>query len=239
MFLSRRKSPYAQLEKVIGYRFRKTNLIEMALTHRSYRFEKPEIDVDNQRLEFLGDAVLGHMTAAYLYAKHSGHDEGGLTALRSQVTNGRALAEMAASIQLGSHLRLGRGEEKTGGRGRPAVLADALEALIGAAYIDGGMKGAEAIFKKLVEPEIGRLSSDLWADNPKGCLQDVSQRRFGSAPRYKVLSHRGPAHESEFTVQVLLNGEPAGVGCGGSKREAEAKAAMDALRRLEVKGVRG
>jgi len=229
----RRRSPYRALEKSIGYAFRKRKLLETALTHRSFRFENQDVEADNQRLEFLGDAVLGFLTAAYLYRRFGEYHEGHLTTFRSQTNSGRALAKLARSIDLGEHLRMGKGEERSGGRKRPSTLADAFEAVLGAVYLDGGIRGAEKMFKKLLVPLLKALSEDTWADNPKGKLQELSQRRWKAAPRYEVVKRDGPPHASIFTVAVLIGGKRRGRGRGKNKQDAEARAAADALKKLE------
>jgi len=230
-----RKNPYSGLEKALGYRFRRTLLIEKALLHRSFRFENRGIAADNQRLEFLGDAVLGFVTAAYLYDKFQDEREGFLTSLRSQITSGRALVGVARSIGLGAHIKMGKGEEQSGGRKRPSNLADALEAVIGAAYLDGGMKAVDKIFKRLFIPRLDSFSGDVWEGNPKGKLQEYSQRTWRSSPRYHVIRQEGPSHATIFTVEVLLSNGTTGKGKGGNKQNAEARAAIDALEKLDLR----
>ena len=227
-----RKRPYRQLEKSIGYVFRRQALLEAALTHRSFRFEQTDICVDNQRLEFLGDAVLGFLTAAFLYKKHDMSDEGVLTSLRSQITSGKALSHIARETGLGESVRIGAGEERSGGRERPSLLADTLEAVLGAAYLDGGMKGCRKVFGKLFVPRLEELSGDIWAQNPKGRLQEYSQRCWKKSPVYEVLERSGPAHATLFKVAVSVSDGSQGVGHGQSKQEAEARAAKDLLGKL-------
>jgi ribonuclease-3 len=225
--------PDRELERCMGYRFRDRALLEAALIHRSYRFENPGISVDNQRLEFLGDAVLGMLTAAELYRRFGDKDEGGLTTLRSQLTSGLALGRIARGINLGEYLRVGKGEERSGGRHRLAGLADALEALLGAAYVDGGLRACERIFGKLFAPAFETLDDDLWASNPKGRLQEYCQRRWKSGPRYR-LHREGPAHAAVFTAEAVAGDGLTGTGRGSNKQEAETHAAADLLRRLQA-----
>lgn len=206
--------------------------MEAALTHRSFRFENTGTAVDNQRLEFLGDAVLGFLTAAFVYRKHESRDEGVLTTLRSQTTSGKALSRVARDIGLGEVVLLGAGEERSGGRKRPSVLADALESVIGAAYMDGGIKGAEKIFRKLFVPHLNELSGDIWAQNPKGKLQEYSQRHWKRSPVYRVVERVGPAHSTLFSVEVCLTDGRRGIGHGQSKQDAESSAASDLLRKV-------
>lgn len=223
-------SPYRTLEKRIGYRFKNSDLLEQALTHPSHRFESRG-GFDNQRLEFLGDAVLSLVTAAHLYHQHGDRDEGGLTEWRSRLTSGKALARFARQIDVGSFLKLGRGEEKTGGRQRDTVLADALEAIVGAAYLDGGLKAADKIVTRVILPELPGHQEPVSA-NPKGALQEIIQRRDGVNPRYSVIEEAGPLHSRHFTVEVTWEPGRTARGSASSKRQAEALAAAAALRQI-------
>jgi len=232
----RRKNPYKEIEKNIGYSFRKTSMLETALMHRSFRFENSGITSDNQRMEFLGDAVLGFVMAAHLYEKYDECDEGGLTSFRSQTTNGQVLAELARSVNLGAFIKMGKGEEHSGGRKRASNLADAMESIIGAAYLDGGMKAVLKIFSKLFVPMLGKLSGDVWAGNPKGKLQEYSQKKWKNSPHYRIVSKEGPPHAVLFTVEVELADGSVGMGKGRNKQEAEARAAVDVLSCLEKQG---
>lgn len=223
------RSPYRPLEKKLGYRFSRRRHLETALTHRSFRFESPDVEADNQRLEFLGDAALGLLAGAYLYEKFPDFQEGDLTRVRSQLTNTRTLARIAASIDLGQFLRLGRGEQQSGGQHRSSNLSDCLESVIGAAFIDGGLKAVKKIFHHLFAPEVEAAVRDIWGENPKGALQEVSQRRWKASPRYRTVREEGPAHERTFTVEALINGQVVGTGHGLNKRDAEMEAAQQAL----------
>ncbi|MBA4388599.1 MAG: ribonuclease III [Verrucomicrobia bacterium] len=230
-----RRGPYRDLEDRIGYRFRKRTWIEMALTHKSYRFENEGVLMDNQRLEFLGDALLGFVTAAHLYERFDRMDEGALTAMRSQLTSGKALAHIGAAVQLGAFLKMGKGEEQTGGRKRHSTLADALESVIGAAYLDGGLKAVQKIYAKLFTPTLEGLSGDVWNDNPKGKLQEHAQRNLKTNPRYRVVRRDGPPHATVFSVEVSVGPNSAvGWGAGRSKQEAEVNAARDILAKLDA-----
>ena len=222
-----------KLEKTLGYRFRNRALLKMALTHRSLRFESSAIDVDNQRLEFLGDAVLGFVTAAYLYETRHDKDEGVLTALRSRVTSGKALAALARDIDIGEYLLVGKGEEHSGGRERASNLTDALEAIFGAVYIDGGIRGFDKVFARLFHPLIDELGDDVWDGNPKGRLQEHAQAEWRCSPVYRLISSQGPAHAATFTVEVEMNGRRCGRGEGRSKQEAERLAATVALEAIQ------
>lgn len=221
-----------EVEKKIGYKFRNRSLLEEALTHRSYRFENSGVDADNERLEFLGDSVLGLILSAHLFLEFKNSREGVLTSMRSQVASGKMLAEIARETGLGEYLRLGRGEDGSGGRRRSSLLANALEALLGAAYIDGGLKASCKIFTAVILPRCSEMEPDIWADNPKGKLQEVSQRKWKAGPSYSVMDREGPAHNMTFRVQVRLANGRSYSAKGASKREAETKAAAVALRDL-------
>lgn len=222
------------VERKIGYKFKNRAVLEEALTHRSCRFEKSDVDKDNERLEFLGDAVLGILVAAHLFRKYGDSQEGILTSMRSQIASGKMLAGIAGEAGLGEYLRLGKGEEGSGGRRRSSLLANALEALLGAAYVDGGMKAAEKIFATVILPHLNDISPDIWADNPKGKLQEYSQRMWKAGPEYSVVTRDGPAHNSVFQVQVKLPDGTVMQARGKNKRLAESKAAIMILRKLGV-----
>ena len=235
MLLSLRKNPYRDLEKKLGYRFKKRALLETAFLHRSYRYERRDIEDDNQRLEFLGDAVMGFVVAAHIYTTRTEADEGELTDLRSRVTSGKALAAIARGIGLGEYLKLGRGEEQGGGRQRESVLADCMEAVVGAAFIDGGTKAVEKIFATLYAPLL-KGPVVVHVENPKGALQEIVQRRHGHGPVYRCVREEGPAHDRQFTVEVLVEGAVAGTGTGRNRRLAEAAAALEAVEWLMKTG---
>ena len=227
------RNPYRPLEKKLGYRFSRKRHMETALTHRSFRFESTDIESDNQRLEFLGDAALGLLTGAYLFEKFPDFQEGELTRIRSQLTNTKTLARIAASINLGAFMRLGRGEQQSGGQRRCSNLSDCLEAVIGGAFVDGGLRAVKKIFQKLFAPEVESAVHDIWGENPKGALQEVSQRRWKASPRYRTIKEEGPAHERMFTVEAIINGQVVGTGHGFNKRAAEMEAARQAMLSLE------
>ncbi len=228
----RKPNPYRELEKRLGYKFSHREFLEMALLHRSYRYEVKDVVTDNQRLEFLGDAVAGFLVAAHLYRFHCGGDEGVLTEMRSRVTSGKAMAGVAREIQLGDYMRLGKGEEMAGGRKRETLLADGLEAVIGAVYLDGGVKAAEKVVAKLLIPLLGTKPSDEWMDNPKGKLQELSQGLYSRGPEYRCVSEEGPAHRKVFVVEAIVGGARLGQGSGSSKRAAETEAAIVGVRKL-------
>jgi len=226
------KSKYRELERAIGHRFRRKGMLEQALTHRSFRFENSDAEVDNERLEFLGDAVLGFLTAAYVYRVFGTRDEGTLTALRSRVTSGKALAAYAGELNLGEFLRMGLGEDRSGGRSRRSNLANAFEALVGAAYLDGGMRSAQRIFDKVIAPRIEVGDDDLMAENPKGGLQEYSQAQWKSSPVYRLVATSGPPHNTRFTVEVKLQNGMSACAVGRSKQDAESRAARQLLQQI-------
>jgi ribonuclease-3 len=230
-----RQNPYQELERSIGYRFRNRGLLQRALTHRSYRFEDDACEEDNQRLEFLGDAVLGMLAAAYLFHAAGDKAEGALTSLRSQVASGKALAAIARDLGLGDYLLMGKGEVASGGRTRNSNLEDALEAVIGAAWLDGESKGAGKVFDHVFVPRIEALDGDVWRGNPKGKLQEFSQSRWKCSPSYEVLSREGPPHAAVFTVGVTLPDGMLGMASASSKQSAEAMAAADVLAQLAAR----
>lgn len=213
-------SPLEALEERLGYRFRRPELLQAALTHPSFRHEHPESGADNQRLEFLGDAVLDLLLAEQLFMEQPQADEGALTVMRSRCSNGRALAETARGIELGGCLRLGRGAARC----TPSSLAAALEALLGAAWMDGGIEAARTIYAQLFRGSAGALDAEPWTDNPKGELQARVQAGEPVLPVYTLLAADGPEHAPRYRVQVEAAGRHA-VGEGGSKQEAEKAAA--------------
>lgn len=224
--------PYRALEKTLHYRFRERELLAAALTHRSFRFENRDIEHDNQRLEFLGDAALGLVCAERLYVRFPKFDEGELTRIRSDFTSARGLSAIAREIGLGAHLRLGRGEQMSGGHERASTLEDAFEAVIGAAYLDGGMKAVEKIFDACWKTRLDQLGSGPAGDNPKGDLQEICQQRWKSSPRYRVAKEDGPLHARNYEIECVLDDRVLGTGRGPSKKLAEAEAAANALASL-------
>ena len=223
------RNPYRALERALGYRFRRKRWLEQAITHPSFSHEQPERVPDNQRMEFLGDAALGLVAAARLFESNPSAAEGTLTKMRSLITSTKALAEVAQRIDLGAHLRLGRGEERGGGRIRASILADAFEAVLGAAYLDGGVKAVEKIFRTLFSPGLEATASVHRRENPKGALQEWSQRGGTGMPHYHVIHEEGPPHQRIYTVEVRVAGEVRGTGAGPTKRDAETQAAIQAL----------
>ncbi len=227
------------LEKRLGTRFRDRSLLQQALVHRSYLNEVPESGVEsNERLEFLGDAVLGLVVAGRLYADYPEHPEGQLTELRAALVRRETLARVAKRLTLGEYLFLGRGEQSAGGRGRSSNLGCAYEAVVGAAYIDGGIDKARRFVMRSLAPELAALPKGRIPADPKSRLQEVLQARYQRPPAYKVLRDEGPDHSKVFTVQVSAGRKILGEGKGKSKQQAEKEAARRALESLEVKAAR-
>jgi ribonuclease-3 len=218
-------------------------LLQQALTHSSFARESAEADEDNEQLEFLGDAVLQLVASQELYQRFPTYQEGELSKLRAHLVNANHLVHCAQKLQLGSYLRLGRGEEKTGGRRKTALLADAVEALLAAVYLDGGLFAARAfVLSHILEPELDRLSGAtgevlLVADH-KSRLQELLRASGRPEPRYEMIGEVGPAHRKSFTMQVIVlnpdnETEFATVGSANSKKAASQLAAEKALERLQ------
>ena len=223
---SARPDPEA-LDRALGIPFRDGDIREMALTHRSYAFEQ-DLDVTNERLEFLGDSVLGLVVTDMAFEAFPRMSEGELAKLRAAIVNAQALAEVARSLDLGELVRLGKGEEQSGGRDKASILADALEAVIGAVYLDAGLEPARDLIERLFRPLMEAYVRGEGDRDYKTILQELASRQLHAMPEYR-LEDRGPDHEKEFTATVYLNGQPMGSGVGRSKKEAEQRAAREAF----------
>jgi len=211
----------------VGLGLKNPSLLQRALTHRSYINEHPEAIEDNERLEFLGDAALDFVAAAWLYHHYPEMDEGGLTRLRSSLVRTEQLAEFAKQMDLGTELHLGCGEESSGGRERPALLCDAFEAVIGALYLDSGL---EAVYQ-FIEPRFQEAANVALEDetllDPRSQLQIWAQAEMSVTPQYETMDTFGPDHEREFLIEVSVGEELQGRGRGRSKQEAAQEAAKD------------
>jgi ribonuclease-3 len=225
------------IEETIGYKFRNSLLLAEALTHPSLAHETQKYHFDNQRLEFLGDAVLQLVITEYLYDHFSTEPEGRLTKLRSRLVSRDALKMHATALDLGRYLLIGRGEESSGGRERPSTLADAYEALIGAIYLDSDLRTAKKFILKQAGPDLEQIAEEPIDINPKGHLQELLQSISPRSPVYELLSQSGPEHEKTFVVQAVWEGIVLGHGSGRSKKAAETAAAIEAmeLKRWEQK----
>ncbi len=229
--MSRRQAGEARaLDRALGVRFRDAALREAALTHRSYAFENG-IAVNNERLEFLGDAVLGLVVTDMAYREFPGMPEGELAKLRAAIVNMSALADVARDLGLGGFMRLGKGEEMSGGRDKASILADALEATLGAVYLDRGLDVARKLIERLFRPRMIAYVRGEGERDYKTILQELAASDLHALPEYRIVD-RGPDHEKEFTATVYLTGEAWGTGTGRSKKEAEQQAAHEAYRRL-------
>ena len=226
-------SPLAELQVRLGYQFRDESLLLLALTHPSIAHEQNVPTPHNQRLEFLGDAVLGLVLSTELYKKFPESDEGLLTKSRAKLVNAGSLAAHGRALGLGAHLVLSRGEENTGGRERASALTDAFESLLGAIYLDGGMETAREFILREFNADFSELEvSTAGIDNPKGELQELLQATSPVAPSYELISAVGPDHDRQFICAVFHAGVELARGSGKSKRTAESDAAVAALQKL-------
>lgn len=241
------------LEQRIGYKFRNSLLLAEALTHPSLAHERPlrlsapipteeeavthprlahdtqRYHFDNQRLEFLGDAVLQLVITEYLYHHFSSEPEGRLTKLRSRLVSRDTLKTHAQALDLGRYLLMGRGEESSGGRQRASTLADAFEALIGAIYLDSDLETAKKFILEQARPDLEQIAEEPVDINPKGHLQELLQSISPRSPVYELISQSGPEHEKTFIVQAVWEGMVLGQGSGRSKKQAETAAAIEAM----------
>jgi ribonuclease-3 len=231
----------ATLERRLGHRFEDRELLDRALTHRSHRHEagaEPG-SADYERLEFLGDALLGFVVSERLMALDPGADEGTLTRRKQAVVQQQTLAEVSVRLGLGTSMKLGRGEDATGGRAKPSLLADVFESVLAAVYLDGGVRAARAFVRRHLEDEIARASRATGpVGDDKTRLQEWAQARWRLTPRYRMVSVSGPPHARRFVAEVLLDGRAVGQGEGTSRKDAERSAARDALTRVEDGGER-
>lgn len=218
-----------ELESKLDYHFRDSALLSTALSHSSYVNENREsVHISNERLEFLGDAVLGQVVASHLFLTYSDMLEGHMTRIRAELVCEQSLYSVALSLDLGKYLKLGKGEERSGGRQRPSILADAVEAIIAALYLDGGLKCAENFIRRNI-----LTNAEIMTENPmsdyKTSLQELVQKKSGQLLIYEPVAESGPDHNKTFTVRVLLNDREIGKGSGHTKKEAEQYAAKNGI----------
>ena len=229
--MTAKRSP---LEQRLGVTFKDPALLRKALVHSSYVNENPQAaSKSNERLEFLGDAVLGLIVADEFFAAYPDLDEGKLTELRTQLVRRDTLAKAARRLALGEELLLGRGEEAGGGPTRPTNLAHAYEAVVGAIFLDGGLAAARRYIRRSLKPEFDRLANSAFPVDPKSRVQEMSQSRYQSTPVYRLVEAEGPDHARRFTIEALVDDRVLGTGTGRSKQLAEKEAARQALARLE------
>lgn len=220
------------LQEQLAYSFKNKLLLERSLTHPSYTYQSKSKVEDNQRLEFLGDAVLQLVLTEYLYNRFTNLPEGLLTRMRANIVSRSSLAKMAQAIHLGDYLILGRGEIANEGRMRTSNLADAMEAVIGAIFEDGGWEEAKKFILALTASDLKHVDSLSFHDNPKGELQEILQAQNQGTPYYELISEIGPDHDKDYTVAVKSGTIEIGRGQGKSKKNAEVQAALDALSKL-------
>jgi ribonuclease-3 len=225
--------PPADFARRLGLKFKNGLLLSRALTHRSYLNEHPEALEDNERLEFLGDAVLDFLVGAWLYNRFPEMREGELTRLRSALVRTEQLAEFAGQNGFGAALRLGRGESQAGGRARQALLCASFEALVGALYLDSGFKTVQSFVEPLLEPAAEQIVSDNRDIDAKSLLQELVQAQGFPPPQYHTVAASGPEHSKTFEIEVLVNGQVYGRGLGTSKQAAAQLAAEVALHVLD------
>lgn len=223
---------FAGLQSTLGVTFRDPILLQQSLVHRSYLNENPDFPLpSNERLEFLGDALLGFVVAEKLYAEFPDLQEGDLTKLRTALVRRETLASVARSLSLGDYLYLGQGEEQSGGRHRQSNLSHALEAVIGAVLIDQGFAVAKELVLRLLHKVPGKMIGEEWIEDHKSRLQELVQAERRTIPIYRVIAEDGPGHNRLFTVEVVVGEEVLGQGSGNGKRAAEQEAARSALER--------
>ena len=223
-----------KVQQELGIDFDDSELLIRALTHKSYANERREENLkDNERLEFLGDAVLDLVVNQYLFLEYPNHPEGELAQIRSVVVSAPTLAEKSREIDLGDYLLLGKGEEATGGRKRDSILADAFEAVIGSIYLDQGLEAARDFILDLLITNIENVEQGDHIQDYKTLLQELLQKNSNHRPQYEVISEQGPDHNKSFTVQVTFKDEILGVGSGSSKKRAQQSSAKEAINKLD------
>ncbi len=234
--LRKRKNRYRQLDslqKKIKVKFNDKSLLNRALIHRSYLNEAPSDQKDNERLEYLGDSVLALIVNEYLFKRFEDYVEGDLAKIKSAVVSESTLAKVSNEINLGSYILMGKGEEQSGGRQRPSILANTLEALIGAIYLDSGLKASKQFVLGLLKRDIERIDKLSYLRDPKTTLQEYVQKKYKERPVYEVIRESGPDHQKEFTVRLVIHDSEVAQGTGNSKRKAEMDAARKILERIQ------
>lgn len=226
-----RQRELANLAGLLGHRFKDLSHLDQALRHSSFAHENPEAGPSNEQMEFLGDAVLALTVSSLLLQHFPGSSEGELSRGRAALVNARRLAVLARELDLGSYLLLGRGEEAQAGREKPSLLADALEAVMAAVFLDGGLKAADALTRRWFTPLLAGMAESPWQDF-KTRLQELTQARHQGSPTYNLLSESGPSHARVFEVEVCLGERPLARGQGRTKKQAEQLAAREALETL-------
>jgi ribonuclease-3 len=223
----------SELERRLGYIFENKGLLTEALTHRSFYYEHPDKSTThNERLEFLGDSVLGFVIVEYLFLSDKNLTESAMAKIKSYLVKESILSEIADSLFLGDYLRLGKGEEATGGRGKKSLLSDAIEAVLGAIYLEGGYQKAREVVLGLFRERIDTIMYSAVLSDYKTELQERTQLLFSTLPEYRVIKQEGEEHKKVFTIEVYIDGKMLGRGTGRSKKEAQTFAAREALLKL-------
>ncbi|MBO5063270.1 MAG: ribonuclease III [Campylobacter sp.] len=217
-----------QIQKLLKYEFKNINLLKEAITHKSIKSS-----INNERLEFLGDAVLDLIVGEYLYHKFNTQSEGDLSKLRASLVNEDSLAKIAKELKLGEFLYLSPAEENNGGRDKQSLISDALEALMGAIYLESGLNSVKVIFIDLLEKNFPDINLNSLTKDYKTALQEITQAQIGTAPKYELISSSGPDHKKSFEMAVLLNGKEIARATGNSKKAAEQACALKALEMLK------
>src|SRR5919109_4987319 len=233
MLADARKEQLVEMERALEYRFHRLELLNQALTHRSYVHEQRAPAQHNERLEFLGDAVLDLVISDYCYRRFADLSEGELSKLRASLVNEGNLAGIARRLQLGSYLLVGRGEELTGGRAKASLLADTLEAVLAAIYLDSSLAESYQVILRCFQDDLDTVLNDGHQDY-KSELQEYTQEKFACVPTYVVVREQGPDHEKIFEVEIAVGGQFHGFGAGKSKKEAEQEAARRVLETLRA-----
>jgi len=232
-----KKKPLVLLQEHLSYSFENIALLQQALTHRSYVNESREKTAkDNERLEFLGDAVLDLIICQALMERFPKSPEGDLSKMKAEIVNEQSLAKISKEFDLGTFLFLGKGEKRTQGSEKPSLLANAFEALIAAIYLDKGLESVRRVILKHFQKALTCLTPGEISFDYKTALQEYSQKTFGGLPIYRVMNETGPDHQKEFEIETIVNGKPCGIGKGKSKKAAEQTSAGKALIFLKVEG---
>lgn len=232
-----KKNRSRQLDKlqiIMKVKLKNRNLLFRALTHSSYVNEVGSEIRDNERLEYLGDSVLGLVVNEYLFKNYEEYPEGNLAKIKSAVVSEATLSRVAKDMNLGSFIFMGKGEEQSGGRERISILANTLEAVIGAIYLDLGLKESRRFILSLLKKHIERIDGLTYLRDPKTTLQEYVQKKYKERPIYEVIEEKGPDHQKTFVIRLIINGKNITVGEGSSKRKAEMIAASEALKRIEA-----
>jgi len=222
-----------KLQKILHVKFKNKTHLLRALTHRSFVNESGKNIRDNERLEYLGDSVLGLVVNEYLFKHFEDYREGKLAKIKSAIVSEASLSKISRRLQLGNFIFMGRGEERSGGRERVSILANTLEAIIGAFYLDSGLKSCRKFVLSLIKDDIENINSLTYLRDPKTTLQEYVQKKYKDRPIYQVIEERGPDHRKEFTVKLIINGLEISTGEGPSKRIAETNAAKASLKKIE------